>query len=139
MYIILHVSSTYSRNVLKYEPFIVQKSYHSFDRSRFFVLMKTKEPLKCKKKKCLSGKTTFSFSTIYTIFKNGNNYITNVCKKNCDLCIEKISFFRIGLFFCCSSLIHLNLKHTSFDKTVYLWLILKQIRIHQKIKIKSTN
>lgn len=81
MYIFLHVSSTYSRNVLKYEPFIVQKSYHSFDRSRFFGLMKTKEPLKCKKKKCLSGKTTFSFSTIYTIFKNGNNYITNVCKK----------------------------------------------------------
>lgn len=46
----LHVSSTYSRNILKYEPFIVQKSYHSFDRSRFFGLMKTKELLKCKKK-----------------------------------------------------------------------------------------
>lgn len=46
----LHVSSTYSRNVLKYEPFIVQKSYHSFDRSRFLGLMKTKELLKCKKK-----------------------------------------------------------------------------------------
>lgn len=69
MYIFLHVSSTYSRNVLKYEPFIVQKSYHSFDRSRFFGLMKTKEPLKCKKKNVYQVKPHFPFQLFILYLK----------------------------------------------------------------------